>query len=209
MLISCYLIGSDDEPPKNTLNDRFNEADGDLFAGKPDEQLTPEQLTLRKNRQKNIGILGRPDLYIKTYQLYINIVRMEDIPSLSTFGTNAFVSAKVSNQILTTQVVKNSLKPEFSCRLKFPVSYPSLNDKIVMKAWDYSKMRDTFIGNIPENPFIDSWFNINYLQSTSNFPFTWINIYGIPINERKSEFAKLFGKKNNLVEGNHSRFLID
>lgn len=200
-MINCYLIGATDEPPKNTLNERFSDPDADMFGGKPDEELTPEQLAMRKAQQTNIGILGRPELFIKTYQLYINIVRMEDIPSMSSFGTNSFVSAKVSNQILKTHTVRNSQKPEFSCRLKFPVSYPSLNDKIVMKGWDESKFGDSFIANIPENPFIDSWFNINYLQSTSNFPFTWINMYGIPLDERVGGFGKLVGKKNYVVEG--------
>jgi hypothetical protein len=46
----------------------------------------------------------------------------------------------------------------------FPVYFPLLNDKIVMRIWDKRRgMPDVFIGNIPENPFIDNWFNVNYL----------------------------------------------
>ena len=73
-------------------------------------------------------------------------------------------------------MVEGSQKPKFSTRLKYPVTFPLLNDKIVMKTWhNGGYLPDIFIANIPENPFVDGWFNINYLQSTGgNLPFTWV-----------------------------------
>lgn len=75
-------------------------------------------------------------------------------------------------------MVEGSQKPKFSTRLKYPVTFPLLNDKIVMKTWhNGGYLPDIFIANIPENPFVDGWFNINYLQSTGgNLPFTWVAV---------------------------------
>ena len=89
---------------------------------------------------------------------------MEDVAVVGTGSSNPFISGKVGNRILKTQTINNSQKPEFGCRLKFPVTIPAQNDQIVLKAWDEVKLlSDNFIANIPENPFIDSFFNISFL----------------------------------------------
>ena len=63
-------------------------------------------------------------------------------------------------------------------------------------------MSDVFIANVPENPLIDGWFNVNYLQSTGgNLPFTWINMYGIPTDDRPSFWDKLISGNNRFIEG--------
>ena len=87
--------------------------------------------------------------------------------------------------------------------MKYPVQFPLLNDKIVMKCWHKSRfLSDILIANIPENPFVDGWFNINFLQSTGgNLPFTWINMYGIPPDERPSLFNKMISNKTRFMEG--------
>ena len=77
-----------------------------------------------------------------------------------------------------------------------------MNDKIVMKVWHKNFGSEEFIANIPENPFLDSWFNINYLQSTGgNIQSTWINMYGIPPDERQGFFSKILKGKNHHIEG--------
>lgn len=100
-------------------------------------------------------------------------------------------------------MIEGNQKPKFSTRLKYPVSFPLLNDKIVMKCWHRRAMlSDVFIANIPENPFIDGWFNVNYLQSTGgNLPFTWISMYGIPQEDRLGWFEKMLSNKTRFIEG--------
>lgn len=105
--------------------------------------------------------------------------------------------------MLRTNKIEANQKPKFSTRFKYPVSFPLLNDKIVMKCWhERSFISDIFMANIPENPFVDGWFNVNYLQSTGgNLPFTWINMYGIPPDDRPGFFDKMITGKTRFVEG--------
>lgn len=72
-----------------------------------------------------------------------------------------------------------------------------------MKCWhERSMLPDIFIANAPENPFVDGWFNVNFLQSTGgNLPFTWINMYGIPEDERPSWFEKMVSSGPRFIEG--------
>jgi len=188
LLISCYLISKSDRPPVRQIGE------SNPFAGVVEEI---EDLG-------GIKLISNPQLNVLKYQLNINIVRLEDLPKMGMLGTSSFVAVKVGQHLLKTQVLQNNQKPEFSCKLNFPVTIPSMNDKIVMKVWDQGVigMSEEFISNIPENPFIDSRFTINYLQSTGgNLPFTWVNLYGIPPDERQSLFSKLVEKKRHYVEG--------
>jgi Ca2+-dependent lipid-binding protein len=100
----------------------------------------------------------------KGYQLNLNIVRAQDLPIMGFYSCDAFLSAKVAGYLQTTPVIEGTQKPKFSTRIMFPVYFPLMNDKIILKLWDKRKlMQDVFIGNVPENPFIDNWFNINFL----------------------------------------------
>lgn len=203
LLVSCYIIGAKDQPPVHTANEGVKDPDADEFGDTPDEDLTPEQLLQRRERMKNYSVLGTPTLVRKSYQLNINIARAEELPKVGMNGTNPFISARVGNMILKTSMIEGSQKPKFSTRLRYPVQFPLLNDKIVMKCWHRrTMMSDIFIANIPENPFVDGWFNVNYLQSTGgNLPFTWINFYGIPVEERSSWYERLFNSGSKFVEG--------
>lgn len=72
----------------------------------------------------------------------------------------------------------------------FPLHFPFLNDKIVVRVWDRRTMAtDTFIAMIPEVPTENDYFNINFLQSKGGtMPFRWFNLYGIPYDERPGGF---------------------
>lgn len=166
------------------------------------EDLPPGKIAQTKNQGDGFKTIQNPTLNMRKYQLNVNIVRMEDVAQVGTGSINPFIAGKVGNITLNTSTIYNSQKPEFSCRLKFPVTIPAQNDQIVLKAWDYVSIgRDNFIANIPENPFIDPYFNITFLQQDKNFPFTWINLYSIPKRERQGGFSKLLEGKNRLVEG--------
>ena len=106
--------------------------------------------------------------------------------------------------VLRTNKIESNQKPRFSARLRYPVTFPLSNDKIVMKCWHEGTFMspDVFIANAPENPFIDGWFNVNFLQSTGgNLPFTWINMYGIPQDERPGFFDKMISGSPKYIEG--------
>lgn len=110
-------------------------------------------------------IVGKPQVNLRKYQLNINIVRMEEVVSVGTGGTNPFIAVKVGSNLLKTPTFANTTKPEFNCRLKFPVTIPSQNDQIILKAWDAVKLlNDNFIANIPESPLLHQSFSLSFLQ---------------------------------------------
>lgn len=79
-----------------------------------------------------------------------------------------------------------NISPIFLQKMMFPVYYPVLNDKIVLRMWhSEERSSDQFIGNIPEVPKHNDFFNITKLISMGGrMAAKWINIYCIPPPER-------------------------
>lgn len=77
---------------------------------------------------------------------------------------------------MVTQVIENSQKPVFNTRMQFPVSFPVMHDKIVMRVWDKGRvLADTFIARVPERIEDNDYFNINSLQSRGGtMAFRWV-----------------------------------
>lgn len=88
LLVSCYIIGAKDTPPVHTANEGLKDPDADEFGDTPDEELTPEELQVRRDKMKNFSILGNPNLIRKSYQLNINVARAEELPKVGMSGTN-------------------------------------------------------------------------------------------------------------------------
>lgn len=175
--VSCYLISSDDKPPvhgfgEKAINNEVLMAGGGKGVGGKDGDL--------------LKLVEDPTLNSKGYVLNVNIVRAEDLPKMGLYRCDSFLSVRVGNTILRTQTIEKNQKPKFSTRMVFPVHFPIMNDKVVMKLWDQNMLGDQFIANVPENPFEDLSFDLNYLQSAGGtIPFKWVNLYGIPKNERQ------------------------
>ena len=89
-----------------------------------------------------------------------------------------FISVRCVGHLLTTHVVENTRKPVFNTKMQFPITFPLMHDKIVMRIWDKNRiMADTFIARIPEKPEDNDFFNITSLQSRGNsLPFRWVRI---------------------------------
>ena len=74
-----------------------------------------------------------------------------------------FVSARVSGCVLTTSSKLNA-NPTFYTKLKFPIFYPVLNDRITMRIWAHRKAQsNVFIASIPEHPNQHDNFQISKL----------------------------------------------
>lgn len=60
--------------------------------------------------------------------------------------------------------------------MQFPVTFPLMHDKIVMRIWDKSRFgADTFLARIPEKAEDNELFNITSLQSRGGtMPFRWV-----------------------------------
>jgi len=85
-------------------------------------------------------------------------------------------------------MIKKNNGPVYNQKLMFPCYYPFLNDKILLRIWNYGVNRaDDFIANIPEFPAPNDFFNITKLISLGGrMPAKWINLYGIPPWERNT-----------------------
>ena len=77
---------------------------------------------------------------------------------------NSFVSVECAGIILRTPTVPASISPSWNTKLSFPIFYPILNDKIVVRIWDQNKFSpDKLISCIPERPTDNDWFNVSKL----------------------------------------------
>jgi len=91
-------------------------------------------------------------------------VKAEGLPIMFGDSCDSFVSCRVGGNVLTSEIVKNSQKPVYSARMKFPLFYPILNDRIVIRVWDNRRMlSNIYIGSVPEVPSENDQFNINVL----------------------------------------------
>jgi hypothetical protein len=196
VLISCYVIGEGDDPPMHDLNQVAEDEDWDEFEGIDDADLTPQQLIQKKKRAQNVSILDEPKILSTPYQLMINVVHGQSLLK----DMNSFISCRVQNYVMCTEATTKTSEPKWNSRLQFPISLPLLNDKIIIKMWNKKNFAtDTFYANVPENPFYENKFHINYLQSTGgNMPFTYINLYGIPEHERDGWWKSKFKSKKKI-----------
>lgn len=185
--ISCYLISENDQPPVHSHNEKI---------------INNEILNKSEDSQEILKVIKNPKLNTKGYVLNVNIVKAEDLPKLGLYRCDSFISVRVGNIIQRTSTVENNQKPVFSTRMVFPVFFPIMNDKIIIKLWDQHMLGDSLIGNIPENLLNDLSFDLNYLQSAGGtIPFKWVNLYGIPKNERQTKFGKMIAGKIDYYEG--------
>ena len=181
--ISCYLISENDKPPVHTFNEKAIN----------NEILTTNTKNLKSKGEGGdlVRVIKGPTINSKGYVLNVNVVRAEDLPKFGLYRCDSFISVRVGDTILRTPTVENNQKPVYSTRMVFPVHFPIMNDKIVMKVWDQHVLGDTFIANVPENPLEDLSFDLNYLQSAGGtIPFKWINLYGIPKEERQVKIIR-------------------
>ena len=136
-----------------------------------------------------------------------SVLLIRKIPFLFTVSLpslpHRFISVRCCGLTLTTPIAPETQKPTFSTKLQFPVFLPLLNDKIVIRIWDQRKgLPDIYIASIPEIPSDSDHFNINSLLSKGGvMPYRWINLYGIPKDDRTSEIVKMFGAKKKVFEG--------
>lgn len=89
-----------------------------------------------------------------------------------------FISVRCVGELLCTQVAENTQKPVFNTRLQFPVIFPLMHEKIVMRVWDKHRFgADEFIARIPEKKEDFDFFNITSLQSRGGtMAFRWVII---------------------------------
>ncbi len=75
-----------------------------------------------------------------------------------------FISVRCCNLTLVTAPASSTSNPVYNSKFTFPVYFPLLNDKIVIRIWDKrSGMSDIYIASIPEIPIESNFFNINSL----------------------------------------------
>jgi len=63
-----------------------------------DDELTPEQLKIRRERKKAFAILSKPIINKRGYELSVNVAKAEDIPKLSVNSVDSYISIFLENK---------------------------------------------------------------------------------------------------------------
>lgn len=197
LLVNCFIIGPGDRPPAHSLNDNVNqdveEEDEEINI----DAMTFEELKAYQEKKEGIQILGKPSIARKTFQLSVYIFKAEHLVNFPGVGgdvkCSAFVSARSVGLVSKTKTSKNNTGPVYNQKMLFPCYYPFLNDKILLRIWNYrAGVADDFIANIPEFPQPNDYFNITKLVSIGGrMPAKWINLYGILPKERNGVVKKI------------------
>ena len=134
-----------------------------------------------------------PNKIVKSWQMTVQVDSAKDLCKVQKDDKIApFVSARVNGMVLTTITGRNA-RPVFKAKLSFPIFYPILNNKITMRLWSAKGglKQNLYIGNIPEHPDMNDFFNLTKLQaSDGSMPCRWFNVYGTPPLERSSKTTK-------------------
>ncbi|CAI2387752.1 unnamed protein product [Moneuplotes crassus] len=191
LLISCFIIGPGEKPPAHRKDEIIDDDEEDL-----DEILGPDVSEAKKRelqeKKKGIFLLTNPKNQYKTYQLNINILKVEGLPYVDgKKGPTTYCSARVMGNTICTGTVKESVNPAFNQKLSLPVILPTLNDKILIKIWmDYSLTSVDLLANLPEVPRKDDIFNISILQGNEGWVTSkWYNMYGTHPEDRAYFFT--------------------
>lgn len=190
LLVDCFIIGEGDRPPVHSINDKLNtdveEEDEDFNI----DALNFDQLREYQEKKMGIQVLGKPTVARKAFQLSSFVFKADgliDFPGMfSPEKPTFFVSCRSMGLVQRTKAVGGNSAPTINQKMLFPTYFPFLNDKIIMRCWNYQKGgSDKFIANIPEFTNNNDLFNISKLMSMGGrMPAKWINLYGIPPTER-------------------------
>lgn len=197
LLVNCFIIGPGDRPPVHDANDKVNQDVADEDEEVNIDAMNFEQLRAYQEKKQGIIVLGKPLVARKSFQLSVYVFKCENLPNfgdslVSSGKPTAFISARAVGLVQKTKRVGNNNSPLFNQKMLFPCYFPFLNDKIIMRIWNYqSRGTDEFIANIPEFPMQNDFFNISKLISIGGrMPAKWINLYGIPPLERNSGMGR-------------------
>jgi hypothetical protein len=207
LLVDCFIIAAGDRPPVHSINDKVNQDVADEDDEINLDNMNIDELKAYQEKKQGIIILGKPSVVRKSFQLSIYVFKAESLINFpGVFGPvkpNTFISARCMGLVQKTVNIKNNSTPIYNQKLQFPCYYPILNDKILLRMWNYSTgSSDEFIANIPEFSVSNDFFNLSKLISIGGrMPAKWINLYGIPPNERNTGFIANFVKKRHPFEG--------
>lgn len=195
LLVNCFIIAEGDRPPVHSINDKLNadmeEDDEEINI----DQMSFEELRAFQEKKQGIQILGKPTVARKAFQLSCYVFKADGLCEFpGMFGNtkaNLFLSCRAMGLNQKTKVVLDNSAPVINQKMLFPTYFPFLNDKIIIRAWHYQKgSKDKFIGNIPEFSLPNDFFNISKIMSIGGrLPAKWINLYGIPPNERNDQIS--------------------
>jgi hypothetical protein len=208
LLVSCFIIGPGDRPPVHDANEKVNQDTADDDEDVDIDQMTFEQLRAYQEKKQGIVVLGKPMVARKSFQLSVYVFKAEHLVNFgSVLGPRkptAFISARAVGLVQKTRKVKDNSSPTYNQKMLFPCYFPFLNDKILMRIWNENQgAADEFISNIPEFPLTNDFFNISKLIAIGGrMPAKWINLYGIPPNERNTGM-NLGGKRKHPREGTY------
>jgi hypothetical protein len=161
--ISCFIVGPNERPPVHSSEDEVVE---DNNSDEEDEAEIARRIENIK-RAQGVILVNSPNVINKLYQLSIVVMKAENLPNVDGSSVHPFISARVNGCVLTSKEISKNNNPVFNSKMMFPITYPILNDKITMRVWSKTGgfSSNIYIGNIPEHPQENDWFNLSKLMS--------------------------------------------
>ena len=189
VLLDAFIIGPGDRPPVHDRNEKVNQ-DVENNEEVNIDEMTFEQLRAYQEKMQSYQIIGKPHVARKGFQLSCYIFKCENLAFFGGKKPTAFISARVAGLVRRTKSVNKNPSPIYNQKMLFPCFFPFLNDKILLRIWnEKTSSRDDFIANIPEVQNNNDFFNLSKLVSMGGrMPAKWVNLYGIPEEERNSTF---------------------
>ena len=190
VLLDAFIIGPGDRPPVHDRNEKVNQDVAEEDEELNIDEMTFEQLRAYQEKQQSYTIIGKPMVARKGFQLSCYIFKCENLAYFGGKKPNAFISSRVAGLVRRTKTVSKNASPVYNQKMLFPCYFPFLNDKILLRIWnEKGSSRDDFIANIPEVQNNNDFFNLSKLVAMGGrMPAKWINLYGIPEEERNSTF---------------------
>ena len=190
VLLNAFIIGPGDRPPVHDRNDKVNQEVGPEDEDLNIDEMTFEQLRAYQEKMQSYQIIGKPSVARKGFQLSCYMFKCENLAYFGGKKPSAFISARVAGLVRRTKAVNKNASPVYNQKMLFPCFFPFLNDKILLRIWnERGSTRDDFIANIPEVQNNNDFFNLSKLVAMGGrMPAKWVNLYGIPEEERNSTF---------------------
>jgi len=195
LLVDCFIIREGDRPPVRSINERQNQELNQEDKEMNFDNIKMEELKEYQDKQQGIVLLGKPNIWRKSFQLSCFVFRAEGLCNFQGIvgktKPSSFISVRTVGLVNTTKTISNNSSPVFNQKILFPAYLPFLNDKIVMRIWNRNeRAADDFIANIPEFSAPNDVFNISKLLSLGGrMSALWVNLYCIPPEERNIGFS--------------------
>jgi len=157
----------------------------------PQIPLDQEKIPSERANSHALNVLYPPQIVTQPYQLRIKVFKGEKLKKMDTFGqTDPFVTVEYGVARAETRVIKVTLDPVWNEELFIPVSFPTINNRVIVKLfdWEQAQTNELMGSNI---------FKIEDIKAKKYKDPFWVNIYGARAEAKVAYYKSMM---NNIPE---------